>query len=73
MGAVLEVVEDIFFQDPLVTEDPKHSTADEKRYVLVCLASEKPVFAAFTIRNNKVRVVSARYMHHKEAKKYENR
>lgn len=67
----LDVVEHAFFCDPLFAEDELHSTGDEKRYVMVCLNLLKPVFAVFTLRQQKIRVISARYMHKREVKKYE--
>ena len=69
----LEVVEEAFLRFPLIAEDNKHSTKQEKRYLLICLQLTRPVFVIFTIRNNKIRVVSARYMHKREVKKYEER
>ncbi len=69
----LEIVEEAFFRDPLVAFDSEHSSRKEKRYLLICLKFKKPVFLVFTMRNNKVRVLTARYMHKREVKKYEKK
>lgn len=69
----LEVVESAFSKNALVAEDPLHSTNKEKRFLLINLKMLKPVFSAFTIRKNKIRVISARYMHAKEVSEYEKR
>jgi len=63
--------EEAFFNRPvIVAEDKKHS-ADEKRYyVLGRTDSNRYLFISFTIRNDLIRVISARDMNDKEGKKY---
>ncbi len=58
-----------FLGEPLVGFDQGHSQS-EQRYFLMNQAGERYVFLIFTLRGKKVRVVSARYMHQKEVKKY---
>ena len=67
----VEIVEESFFLNPLVKKDEIHSLLNEQRYLLICLDLERPVFLSFTVRKEKIRVISARYMHQREVKKYE--
>lgn len=59
----------------MVTPDPKHSD-DEERYPAIGRSQkQKPMFVVFTLRDVNgeilIRPISARYMHEKEAKRYE--
>lgn len=63
--------EQVFLNDPIIFEDIKHSKS-EKRYQ--CLGKTdlgRFIFISFTIRNLKVRIISARQMSRKERKNYE--
>lgn len=61
--------EELFFNQPiLVSEDPKHSTVEKRYYVLGQTDSSRFLFIAFAIRNNRIRVISARDMNRKERK-----
>jgi len=64
--------EEVFFNKPIVfSEDRKHSTT-EKRYMLWGKTNtNRNLTIFFTIRNNRVRVISARDMHKKERGEYE--
>ena len=65
LGEIEEVLRSIRF----VIDDP--STA-EKRYRTVGRTSAgRHVFAVFTLRGAKLRPISARYMHEKEVRAYE--
>lgn len=66
----LATVEYAFQGAPYVALDEKHSK-DEKRWFLVNKISERFIFVVFTRRNGGIRVISARYMRKREAKKYE--
>ncbi|HSX08992.1 MAG TPA: BrnT family toxin [Candidatus Saccharimonadales bacterium] len=58
--------EEVFYNDPVYFEDPKHST-QELRFVVYGITNEERLLTVvFTIRNNKVRVISARDQHKKE-------
>ena len=63
--------EQIFFNIPLILlEDEKHST-EEKRYAALSQTDMgRLITVIFTIRNNKIRVISARDMSRKERKLY---
>ncbi|MCH8011800.1 MAG: BrnT family toxin [Candidatus Marinimicrobia bacterium] len=63
--------EEVFFNQPiLVSEDPKHSNVEKRYYVLGRTDSNRFLFISFTIRNNRIRVISARDMNRKERKAY---
>lgn len=53
-----------------VTVDVSHST-DERRYQLLAKNKKRYLAIIFTIRKNKIRVISARDMNEKEKKHYE--
>lgn len=72
-GVKNEEAEEVFLNDPLVYEDLKHSEF-EKRYD--CLGETdkgKKLFISFTLRSDKIRIISARLMNKKERKKYEQK
>jgi uncharacterized DUF497 family protein len=61
--------EEIFFNAPLVVApDDKHSTQETRHYALGKTNRNRHLFVVFTIRGNKVRVISARDMSKKERK-----
>lgn len=64
--------EEIFFNKPLkIFPDLKHS-GTEKRYIVLGTTNKKrKLTIIFTIREDKIRVISARDQNKKERKKYE--
>jgi uncharacterized DUF497 family protein len=59
--------EEVFFNLPLLLQsDPFHSQAEDRNYVLGQTNTGRRLFIAFTVRNNKIRVISARDMSKKE-------
>ena len=63
--------QELLLNDPLCQGDPRHSD-DEQRYVALGTTSEgRRLFVSFTIRRNRVRVISARPMSRKERAVYE--
>ena len=59
--------EQIFFNRPLiVADDEKHSGVGRRLYALGTADSGRLLFAVFTIRENLVRVISARDMSRRE-------
>lgn len=64
--------EEIFYNKPLKTyPDKKHSLL-EKRFVAFGMTNkQRKLTAIFTIRNNKLRIISARNMSRKERNVYE--
>lgn len=66
--------ESIFFNDPLIViEDAKHSEYEQRLNALGRTAQNRLLHITFTLRQNgtRVRVISARDMHRKERKIYE--
>ena len=64
--------EEPFFNVPLVLADDLSHSQDEKRYYLLGQTDMgRRLFIAFTVRNSRIRVVSARDMSRKERKKYD--
>ena len=66
-----------FFQqnEVFITPNPKHSD-DEERYLAIGRSrKQKPMFVVFTLRDvngeRLIRPINARYMHEREAKRYE--
>ena len=59
--------EQVFFNKPLlVNEDIKHSSQEQRYYALGQSDTNRTLFIVFTIRNNKIRVISARDQSKKE-------
>ena len=64
--------EDIFFDKrSFTTKDVKHSTVEDRFQVLGKTVKGKYLTVYFTVRSNKIRVISARPMSRKERKQYE--
>ena len=65
--------EEMFFNRPLVVaDDIKHSEKENRFYALGHADSGRMLFVVFTVRQNLIRVVSARDMSQKERKVYES-
>lgn len=64
--------EQVFFNKPLLLyEDTTHSTVEKRFYVLGKTDIERRLFIVFTMRNNLIRIISARDMSKLERKQYE--
>lgn len=66
--------EQVFFNDPLLLlEDTKHSQRESRIHALGKTDEERLLHITFTLRHSgeKIRVISARDMHKKERKIYE--
>ena len=64
--------EEVFFNIPLiVADDTKHSVTEKRYYVLGQTDRGRLLFIAFTIRDNFIRVISARDMNKRESRRYE--
>lgn len=66
--------EQVFFNDPLLLlEDVKHSQRENRNHVLGKTDDGRLLHITFTLRHagEKIRVISARDMHRKERKIYE--
>ena len=63
--------EQVFFNRPLIARrDTGHSESEARLYVLGRTDSGRFLFVAFTIRQDKVRVISARDMTRAERQRY---
>ncbi|RME86617.1 MAG: BrnT family toxin [Anaerolineae bacterium] len=64
--------EEVFFNEPLMLfPDVGHSQVEPRYYVLGHTNAGRRLFVVFTIRGDKIRVISARDMSRKERKVYE--
>lgn len=63
--------EQIFFNKPIIVKrDKEHSAAESRYYVLGRTNIDRLLFAVFTIRNDKIRIISARDMTDAEMEGY---
>jgi uncharacterized DUF497 family protein len=63
--------EQVFFNQPLLTSpDVMHSSYEARFYILGKSDSGKHLFIVFTVRNNLIRIISARDMNRKERDAY---
>lgn len=67
-----EETEQIFFNEPLkVFEDLRHSAIEKRLVAYGKTDEERPLTVVFTLRQGKIRVISARNQSKKERKVYE--
>lgn len=72
-GLSVAEIEAFFRAEPKVAPDAALSV-DEARFIAVGRAgSGRPAFVAFCWRGDRIRPISARYMHDREVRRYENR
>ena len=63
--------EQIFFNKPIIVQrDKKHSKLENRYYVLGKTDIDRLLFLVFTIRNDKIRIISARDMTESEIERY---
>jgi len=63
--------EQVFFNRPLIVKkDKKHSILEIRYYVLGKTDADRLLFLVFTIRKDKIRIISARDMTRGEKKRY---
>jgi uncharacterized DUF497 family protein len=64
--------EEVFFNLPLMLQpDEAHSKSEARYYVLGQTNASRRLFIVFTIREEKIRIISAREMSKRERKIYE--
>lgn len=64
--------EQIFFNKPLIVKrDKEHSAIENRYYVLGRTNMNRLLFAVFTIRNEIIRIISARDMTDSEIERYQ--
>lgn len=70
-GIAAVEAEEILLSDPLCQVDLQHSE-DEQRYVALGVTGDgRRLFVSFTVRQNRIRIISARPMSRKERRIYE--
>lgn len=70
-GLTRAEIEAFFRAEPRVAPDPAHSSAEQRFIAVGATPGGRPAFVAFCWRAGKIRPVSARYMHAREVKRYE--
>jgi len=66
-----EEAEDVFFNEPLVVQgDVRHSHREKRYHALGQTGLGRPLFVAFTIRRDLIRVISVRDMTRREQNFY---
>jgi len=66
--------EEVFFNEPSILFEDKEHSKKEKRYGIFGITSlKRKLTIIFTIRNEQVRIISARNMSKKERKTYEQK
>ena len=70
-GVTPEEAEDVFFHEPLILRsDVRHSKREKRYYALGRTNAERRLFLAFTVRRNRIRVISVRDMNQNERATY---
>jgi uncharacterized protein len=63
--------EQIFFNKPIIVKrDKEHSKVENRYYALGRTNMNRLLFAVFTVRNTKIRIISARDMTDSEIERY---
>ena len=74
-GVSVAEIEHVLREAPAIAPDPGHSHGEDRFIAVGRNAEGRPLFLAFTVRTRKtrhyIRPISARYMHEKEVKRYE--
>jgi len=71
-AVTIQESEEVFFNQPfIITEDQRHSNTEPRFQALGKTNNHRQLFLSFTIRKNKIRIISIRDMNKKEIKAYE--
>ena len=73
-GVSIDEIETLLRGKPRVAPDPHHSALEDRLIAVGGNSAGRPMFVAFTLRRHGTRLlvlISARYMHLKEVKRYE--
>lgn len=71
-GVTPEESESVFFDsNAIILPDARHSKQEDRLVIFGTSDRKRNLLVVFTIRNRKMRIISARRMHRKEADKYE--
>lgn len=69
-GISNEEAEEVFLNEPITYEDLKHSKLEKRFNSLGETDAGKKIFISFTVRGNKIRLISIRLMSKKERQQY---
>ena len=73
-NVVPQEAEDVFFDpDNTLDEDIEHSTVEKRFLIIGKTKDERLLYQIFTIRGNKIRIVSSRNLNKKEVSLYEKK
>ena len=71
-GVTVQEAEEVFVNEPLlVVEDSYHSESESRYQALGKTGNGRLLFVSFTLRKEKIRIISARVMSRKETRIYE--
>jgi uncharacterized protein len=70
-GVSIEEIEELFQFPVMVFPDAAHSRAETRFRAVGKTAAGRHVFLVFAVRENRIRPISARFMHAKEIRHYE--
>ena len=70
-GLTLSEIEHAMRTGARVAPDPAHSLAEQRFIAIGRDPAGRPVFVAFCLRGERIRPISARYMHAREIARYE--
>ena len=71
-GVTPEETESVFSdENGFILPDERHSDQEDRQVLFGKSDQQRHLFVVFTIRDSKVRIISARRMHQKEVEKYE--
>ena len=70
-GMTIPEIQAFFQARPRVAPDPAHSATEQRHIAVGRTTGGRPTFVAFCWRGAKIRPVSARYMHEREARHYD--
>jgi uncharacterized DUF497 family protein len=69
-GLTLDEIEYALSHRARFAADPVHSLAEQRFIAVSSTKHGRPVFIAFCFREGRIRPISARYMHRKEAQRH---
>jgi uncharacterized DUF497 family protein len=71
-GVSIEEIESVFYGWPVIASDMVHSRSEMRVRAVGRTSKGRFIFVVFTIRKDRlIRPISARYMHRKEIRRYE--
>lgn len=63
--------EEVFFHDPVLAPDRAHSTVERRYFAFGRTVRGRMLTVVFTIRRNRIRVISARDMNRRERQRHD--